>query len=171
MLTMDSWLWGPRSRIGLMGVLAVVLLDQVHKFWMLDIFRIQDKGRVMVTPFLDLIYVKNTGISYGLLNFEGVLGQAMLAGFAALAVALFWGWLARGSHSVLAATSLGFIMGGALGNAIDRLRLGGVADFFLFHIGGWEWYVFNIADAAIVAGAAGLLYDMARSSHEGVPKD
>ncbi len=68
-------------------------------------------------------------------------------------------WLARGISSRLVAVSVGLIMGGAVGNAIDRLVLGGVADFFPLHAFGFYWYVFNIADAAIVAGVCGLLYD------------
>jgi signal peptidase II len=68
-------------------------------------------------------------------------------------------WLARGITSRLVAGSIGLIMGGAGGNAIDRLVLGGVADFFSLHAWGFYWYVFNIADAAIVAGVIGLLYD------------
>ncbi|HXE89239.1 MAG TPA: signal peptidase II, partial [Hyphomicrobiaceae bacterium] len=68
-------------------------------------------------------------------------------------------WLARGISSRLAAVSVGLIMGGAVGNAIDRLVLGGVADYIQLHAFGFYWYVFNIADAAIVAGVGGLLYD------------
>jgi signal peptidase II len=68
-------------------------------------------------------------------------------------------WLARGVADKLVAASLGLIMGGAISNAIDRLVLGGVADFFSLHALGFYWYVFNIADAAIVAGVCGLLYD------------
>ena len=75
---------------------------------------------------------------------------------AALAMAV---WLARGVTEKLVAVSLGFIMGGAVSNAIDRLVLGGVADFFSLHAYGFYWYVFNIADVAIVAGVCGLLYD------------
>ena len=68
-------------------------------------------------------------------------------------------WLVRGPTTRLIAWSLGLVIGGAIGNAIDRLVLGGVADFFSLHAFGFYWYIFNIADVAIVAGVAGLLYD------------
>ena len=138
---------------------AKKIVDQAHKWWMLAVFRIQDRGRVTVTPFLDLVYVRNKGISYGLLPLDTWHGQWLLAGFASLAVLAMAVWLARGIASRLVAVSVGLIMGGAAGNAIDRLVLGGVADFFSLHAFGFYWYVFNIADAAIVAGVCGLLYD------------
>ena len=116
-------------------------------------------GRVAVTPFLDLVFVKNTGISYGLLLQENRLGQWLLATFAGIAVLAMAWWLARGVTTRLVAVSLGLVMGGAASNAIDRLWLGGVADFFSLHAFGFYWYVFNIADVAIVAGVLGLLYD------------
>jgi signal peptidase II len=114
---------------------------------------------VAVTPFLDLVYVKNLGISYGLFLQESRHGQWLLAGFAVIAGMGMALWLARGVISTLAAASLGLIMGGALSNAIDRIVLGGVADFFSLHALDFYWYVFNIADLAIVAGVSGLLYD------------
>jgi signal peptidase II len=153
------WLWGPLSLRGNTLAVLVVLIDQVHKAWMLGPFDIQSKGRVVVTPFLDLVFVKNTGVSYGLFLQNTRQGQWILAGFAGLAVCAMAIWLARGVTTKLVATSLGLIMGGAASNAIDRLVLGGVADFFSLHAMGFYWYVFNIADVAIVAGVFGLLYD------------
>jgi signal peptidase II len=137
------------------------LLDQLSKWWMLDILRIEEKKRVAVLPFLDLVFVKNLGISYGL--GAGTLSQATLAAAAFLASLALCVWLARGATNPVMTVSIGLIIGGAVGNAIDRLYLGGVADFVLLHAFGWSWYVFNIADAAIVAGVAGLLYDLLRS--------
>jgi signal peptidase II len=134
-------------------------IDQAHKWWMLAVYRIQDLGRVRVTPFLDLVYLNNKGISYGLLPLDSLYGQWLLAGFAVVAVLAMAVWLARWVTTKLMAASLGLIMGGAIGNAIDRLLLGGVADFIQFHAFGYYWYVFNVADAAIVAGVCGLLYD------------
>ena len=126
---------------------------------MLAVYGIQNKSRVAITPFLDLVYVKNTGISYGLLLQDTRQGQWLLAGFAGLAVIAMALWLARGVSTKLVAVSLGLVMGGAAGNAIDRVVLGGVADFFSLHAFGFYWYVFNLADVAIVAGIIGLLYD------------
>ena len=153
------WLWGRLSPLGLSVAVLVVALDQLHKYWMLAVYGIQSKGRVAITPFLDLVYVKNTGISYGLFLQDSRRGQWLLAGFAGLAVIAMACWLARGVSTKLVAVSLGFVMGGAAGNAIDRVALGGVADFFSLHAFGFYWYVFNIADIAIVAGVIGLLYD------------
>jgi signal peptidase II len=147
------------SPLGLWCTLVTLSVDQAHKWWMLAVYRIQDRGRVHVAPFLDLVYLENRGISYGLLPLDSRHGQWLLAGFAALAALAMAVWLARGVASWLVAASLGLIMGGAVGNAIDRLVLGGVADYIQLHAFGFYWYVFNIADAAIVVGVCGLLYD------------
>jgi signal peptidase II len=160
----SSWLWGHYSRTGLVMLLATLAADQAHKWWMLLVYRIEDKGQVAVLPFLDLVFVKNTGISYSLFDAQSYAWQLALSGFAAVASVALWVWLARAGTSRLMAWSIGLIIGGAIGNAIDRVILGGVADFFLAHAFGYSWYVFNIADAAIVAGVAGLLYDSVRSS-------
>ena len=153
----QSWLWGRWSQLGLTVALATCVFDQAHKWWMLGIYRIQDKGRVTVTPFLDLVYANNVGISYGLM--PGWIGPWALFLFAILASIGLYVWLVRGPTTRLIAWSLGLVIGGAIGNAIDRLVLGGVADFFSLHAFGFYWYIFNIADVAIVAGVAGLLYD------------
>lgn len=157
-----GWFWGPYSRLGLSVALATLVADQAHKWWMLAVFRIEEKGRVSVLPFLDLVYVKNLGISYGL--GAGLVGQGALSAFALVASLGLVVWLARGEMNRATSLGVGLIVGGAVGNAIDRLHLGGVADFFLLHAYGWSWYVFNIADAAIVAGVACLLYDSVRPS-------
>ena len=153
------WLWGRLSPLGLGIAIVTVALDQLHKYWMLAVYEIQNRGRVPITPFLDLVYVKNTGISYGLFLQESRQGQWLLAGFAGLALLAMACWLARGVSNRLVAVSLGLVRGGAAGNAIDRVALGGVADFFSLHAFGFYWYVFNLADVAIVAGVVGLLYD------------
>ncbi len=149
---------GPMTRLGLVVAVAGLLADQLHKWWMIDIYLIGEKGRVAVLPFLDLVATLNPGVSYGLFPQGSVAGQYLLAGFAAVASIGFLLWLARVS-SRLAAVSIGLIVAGALANAIDRLHLGGVADFFSLHAFGYYWYVFNLADVWIVAGVAGLLYE------------
>jgi signal peptidase II len=102
--------------------------------------------------------VWNRGISYGLFQQETEVGRwALLAISLAAAVGLSV-WMARAGSRLLAA-SLGLIVGGAVGNAIDRIAYGAVFDFVHFHVGSFSWYVFNIADAAIVAGVMGLVYD------------
>ena len=169
-LRRKPWLWGPLSPFGIGIALFILGLDQAHKAWMLMVYRIQEKGRIAVTPFFDLVFVKNTGVSYGLFLQDTPQGQWLLAGFAALAVLAMAYWLARGIATRLVAGSVGLIMGGAASNAIDRLVLGGVADFFSLHALGFYWYVFNIADAAIVAGVIGLLYDSLGPSRKDASK-
>ena len=165
-----SWLWGPYSCLGLAVFLVTLVLDQAHKWWMLEVYDIEERGRVTVTPFLDLVFVKNIGISYSLFDQESYSGQIMLAAFGVAATLALWIWLARGATGRLLAVSLGLIMGGATGNAIDRVLIGGVADFFSLHAFGFYWYVFNIADVAIVAGVIGLLYDSLMASRKDAAK-
>ena len=165
----SRWFWGPSSRLGFALALLALIADQTHKWWMLHVFRIQDKGTVTVTPFFDLVMVWNKGISYGLFAQDSRAGQAVLIGFACVAVVVLAIWLAR-THSALVAAAIGLIIGGAIGNAIDRYVYGAVADFFAFHAFGYEWYVFNIADAAIVAGVIGLIYDTLFPGHKKVSK-
>jgi len=153
---------GPLTRFGLAVALLTAVVDQASKLYLLLVFDLAARGTVHVLPFLDLVLTKNTGISYGLLQSRGALGQWLLLAIKAAAVVLLWIWLAR-AQTRLTALSLGLIIGGAMGNAIDRLAYGWVADFVLFHIStaNWQfyWYVFNLADVAIVAGVIGLLYE------------
>jgi signal peptidase II len=165
-----AWVWGPCSRLGLVVAAVTLVLDQAHKWWMLEVYRIAERGRVSVTSFLDLVFVKNIGISYSLFDQDSYAGQIMLASFGVVASLALWVWLARGGPNRLMAVSLGLIIGGALGNAIDRVVLGGVADFFSLHAFGYYWYVFNIADVAIVAGVIGLLYDSFLTSRNDAAK-
>lgn len=157
-------------RLGLAVAAGTIALDQAHKWYMLLVYRIQERGRVAVAPFMDLVFVKNEGISYGLFTQGSMAGQCLLAGFAVLASALMTLWLAKGVNNRVLAWGVGLIIGGAIGNAIDRILLGGVADFFSLHAFGYYWYVFNIADVAIVAGVAALLYDSFILSRSSAPK-
>lgn len=166
----QSLLWGQWSGLGGAVALATFAIDQAHKYWMLYVYDIVARGKVAVTPFLDLVFVKNTGISYSLFDQESQAGQYMLAAFAVLASAAMWVWLTRPDTTRLMAWSLALIIGGALGNALDRVLIGGVADFFSAHAFGFYWYVFNIADVAIVAGVVGLLYDSYKSSRNDAAK-
>jgi signal peptidase II len=149
-------------RPGIIVAIAVLVLDQATKLWLLFVFEIARRGAVRVTPFFDLVLAWNTGISYGWFQTESVAGQAVLLGIKAIAVIVLGVWMAR-AHARMAAIALGLIIGGALGNAIDSLAYGAVVDFALFHVQIGEkdlsWYVFNLADTAIVAGVAALLYD------------
>jgi signal peptidase II len=152
----------PFFRSGLLVALATVVVDQASKLWLLNVFELGPRGTVRVLPFLDLVLAWNTGISYGWFQDSGPLGQTVLLGIKIVAVIALAVWMAR-AGTRLAVIGLGLIIGGAIGNAIDRLAHGAVVDFALLHaeIGGktYNWYVFNLADVAIVAGVAALLYD------------
>jgi signal peptidase II len=152
-------------RAGIVAALVALVLDQASKLWLLFVFDLGRRGAVQVTPFFDLVLAWNTGISYGWFQQDGPIGAAVLLGFKVVAVIALAIWMAR-STTRLATIGLGLIIGGAIGNAIDRAAYGAVVDFALFHIqwGGktLNWYVFNLADAAIVVGVAALLYDSFR---------
>jgi signal peptidase II len=158
----------PYLRAGVIAGIVTLVLDQASKLWLLFVFDIARRGRVVVTPFFDLVLAWNVGISFGWFQNDGFVAQAILTTIKAVAVVVLAIWMAR-SRTLLATVALGLIIGGAIGNAIDRVAYGAVVDFALFHvqIGGntYNWYVFNVADMAIVAGVAALLYD----SFLGVP--
>jgi signal peptidase II len=155
-------------RSGIIAAVAALALDQASKLWLLFVFDIARRGAVQVTPFFDLVLAWNVGISFGWFQSESQFAQIILMTIKAVAVVVLAIWMAR-SRTLLATIALGLIIGGAIGNTIDRFAYGAVVDFALFHlqIGGntFNWYVFNLADVAIVAGVAALLYD----SFLGVP--
>jgi len=155
-------------RPGIIAAIAVLILDQASKLWLLFVFDIARRGAVQVTPFFDLVLAWNVGISFGWFQNDSAVAQIALMIVKAVAVIVLAIWMAR-SRTVIATVALGLIIGGAIGNGIDRFAYGAVVDFALFHveIAGktYNWYVFNFADVAIVAGVAALLYD----SFLGVP--
>ena len=152
----------PHLRAGVIAGIATLVLDQATKLWLLFPFDLANRGVVKVTPFFDLVLALNVGISFGWFQNDSLLAQAVLTAIKAVAVIVLAIWMAR-SRNLLATVALGLIIGGAIGNAVDRVAYGAVVDFALFHlqIGGkpFNWYVFNLADVAIVAGVAALLYD------------
>lgn len=155
-------------RAGILAAVVTLVTDQASKLWLLNGFDLARRGVVKVMPFFDLVLAWNIGISFGWLQNDGQAAQLALMAVKVVAVIALAVWMAR-SQTRLATVALGLIIGGAIGNGIDRLAYGAVVDFALFHIeiGGntYNWYVFNLADAAIVAGVAALLYD----SFLGVP--
>jgi signal peptidase II len=158
----------PHLRPGIIAAIVVLALDQASKLWLLNVFDIARRGAVKLTPFFDLVLAWNVGISFGWFQNESPVAQISLMVIKAVAVVVLGVWMAW-SRTLIATVALGLIIGGAVGNAIDRLAYGAVVDFALFHVQFGEktynWYVFNLADAAIVAGVAALLYD----SFLGVP--
>ena len=149
-------------RTGIIAAITTLLLDQASKLWLLYVLDIGHRDPIRVTSFFDLVLAWNIGISFGLFQNDSQIAQIALMAVKALAVIALAVWMVR-SRTLLASLALGLIIGGAIGNAIDRLAYGAVVDFALFHIefGGntYNWYVFNLADTAIVAGVIALLYD------------
>ena len=146
---------------GLLIAGTVFVLDQVTKLLLLFTFgfmHMQPGGAVQVLPFFNLVMVWNPGISLGLFPASSVEGTVFLATFQMIAVGVlgWWLWFVRRRTLAL---GLGLVIGGALGNLVDRLVYGQVADFFHLYAFGYSFYVFNVADAAITFGVLGLLYD------------
>ncbi|WP_229179057.1 signal peptidase II [Bradyrhizobium ivorense] len=152
----------PPVRAGVLAAVITLIADQASKLWLLYVLEIARHAPVRVTPFFDLVLAWNPGISFGWFQSESPAAQIALMVIKAAAVIALAIWMAR-SRTWLATVSLGLIIGGAIGNGIDRFAYGAVVDFALFHIEIGEktfsWYVFNLADVAIVAGVAALLYD------------
>jgi lipoprotein signal peptidase len=145
-------------RTGLIAAVLVLLADQASKWSVMSLIDLPERGQVVLAPVLNLAMVRNTGVTFGLLTGFGEWGHLLLAGLAICVVAALGIWLWR-AETRLAAIALGAIGGGAIGNVIDRLRFGWVVDFIDAHLGDWHWYVFNLADAAIVCGVAALVID------------
>ncbi len=141
-------------------------VDQISKYWIIEVFDLEEKSPIRLTPFLDLVMAWNRGISYSLFPADSPVGRWALLAVAACAVGLLGAWLWR-TQDRITALGLGLVVGGALGNAVDRARYGAVADFLYLHtslpVGPLANYVFNVADMAIVAGVALLLYESLRS--------
>lgn len=139
-------------------IFCIVAIDQGNKFYFLWSLELQEGVRQTLLPFLDIVLVWNKGISYGLFQQNTQLGAWILVGakFFIVIGLLFWLHLEK---RALAQYAISFIIGGALGNMIDRYLYGAVADFYLLHWQNLEWYVFNLADVAIVIGVALLIYE------------
>lgn len=147
-----------RLRLGL-GLAALVLAaDQASKWWVLEVLELDRIGQLRVTAFLNLTMVWNRGVTFGLLTSDAWWKPLALSAVALLIAALLLRWLTR-AESGRVAVGLGLVLGGAVGNVIDRVRFGAVVDFVHLHAAGWHWYVFNVADSAIVCGVGLLLLD------------
>ena len=140
-----------------MGLAAFVLiLDQISKWVVLNHLMVPPQ-KLVVTSFFNIVLTWNRGVSFGLFSNASVYGPWLLAAiaFGFIAVIIFWVWQAE---TKIMALAFGSVLGGAIGNLLDRLRFGAVTDFLDFHAFGYHWYVFNIADAAIVIGVALILF-------------
>lgn len=146
---------------GLVSAAIAMFLDQATKILLLYGFgfRAMLPGEaVQVLPFFNLVMTWNPGVSYGLFPASGPIGSTILILFSLGAVVGLGWWLWNAGRRGLT-IGLGLVIGGALGNLADRVVYGKVADFFHFHAFAYDWYVFNVADAAITFGVIALLYD------------
>ncbi|WP_181699375.1 signal peptidase II [Chthonobacter albigriseus] len=165
----DAAAGGRFARLGLTVAAAGAVLDQATKLWIMHGTDLPDGGQISVLPVLDLVLAWNHGISYGLFQQDGALGKWLLIAFTFVATIVLGVWMLRTDRR-LVAVSLGLIVGGAVGNLIDRVVYGAVVDFVYFHVLDFSWYVFNLADTWIVAGVVGLLYDSFRPGHTDAAK-
>ena len=143
--------------VGIPAACAVIALDQVVKWWILS-FVMTPPRRIPVTGFFDLVLVMNRGVSFGMFDSAPEWATPALIVFAVLLSAVLGLWMWR-AGTMLLATALGFVIGGAVGNVVDRFRFGAVVDFLDFHVAGYHWPAFNVADSAITVGVALLILD------------
>lgn len=136
---------------------VVFVADQLSKYWIIHTVDLQSVGTIPVLPFFSLTWVQNYGVSMGMLQAASDTGRWLLVGVTAIISIVVAVWITREKH-VWDRLALGLILGGALGNIVDRIRFGYVVDFVHLHAGQWSFYVFNVADAAISAGVAILLW-------------
>ncbi|NLW81165.1 MAG: signal peptidase II [Desulfovibrionales bacterium] len=156
--------------IGLVGA-VVFALDQLTKAWIQQTIPVWEKGFSVIPGFFDIVHILNRGAAFGFLNRTDIDWQRPF--FIAVSI------LAMGLIAALARSKdddgpfyvygLGLILGGALGNLLDRIRLGVVVDFLDFYVGGWHWPAFNVADMGITVGAAALLVSFYQQRRRHVP--
>lgn len=152
----------PSLRRGILFALLLLVLDQASKWWILEGIRLPEVRNIpliLLGPVgLDLTMVWNRGVTFGLFSGEGSWNHLILAMLALAVAGFLLRWLAR-AETPLVTYALGAVIGGAVANVIDRVRFGAVVDFVDVHAWGWHWYVFNLADAAIVCGVVALVAD------------
>lgn len=136
--------------------LVVFLVDQLVKYWIIHVVQLEQQMTVPVLSFLSLTWVENRGVSMGMLTAGTEVGRWLLVGLTAIIALVVAVWIRR-ERAWPEALALGLVLGGALGNIVDRIRFGYVVDFVHLHAGTWSFYVFNIADAAITLGVGILL--------------
>lgn len=145
-----------RRLAGLLLGLAVLAADQGSKAWILYGLDLPRLGSVRLLPVLNLTMVWNHGVTFGILAGDNAVLLLIAVAVAAIVALSVWLWRSR---NLLTSLAVGAIVGGAIGNVISRLVYGAVVDFIDAHIGAWHWYVFNVADAAIVCGVIALIAD------------
>lgn len=137
--------------LGLIAAVAAIVIDQLSKYLVLN-YVVDSSSVVILAPFFNFVRAWNTGVSFSMFNDGGLVGMIALTAVALVIVAFLVNWL-RQEKSKIVQVALGMIIGGAIGNVIDRIRLGAVFDFLDFHIGSSHWPAFNAADSFICVGA------------------
>ena len=145
------WRWGALAAV------LVIILDQLSK-WVILTQVMDPPVSITILPIFELVLAWNRGVSFSMFTSDAAHAPYLLAGFAVLVAGMLGIWLSR-VKALLPAVGLGLVIGGALGNVIDRLRFGAVVDFLYFHYAGWGWPAFNLADSAITVGVGLLLID------------
>lgn len=145
------WRWGALAAV------LVLILDQISK-WVILTQVMDPPVTIQVLPVFDLVLAWNRGVSFSMFSSDAGHAPYLLSGFALLVAVLLGIWLSR-VKTLLPALGLGLVIGGALGNVVDRLRFGAVVDFLYFHYAGWGWPAFNLADSVITVGVGLLLID------------
>ena len=148
---------GRLRRLGLGLAFATIALDQLTKWWIVN-FVMNPPNVIEVTPFFNLVLGLNRGVSFGMFSSDSNLSRWLLTALALAIVCALAVWLWRAEKPWLA-VALGLIIGGAIGNVIDRAMVGAVVDFLDFHVADYHWPTFNVADMGITCGAAGLIWD------------
>ena len=143
--------------LGIVVSIITILLDQFSKYFVMDIL-LSSAQKLNVTHYFSLVTAWNTGVSFSMFSGNGLIGSIVLSSLAVAIIIVLFCWLKK-EKSPLIQFSIGLIIGGAVGNLIDRIRWGAVFDFLDFSIYGWHWPAFNLADSAICIGAAMILYD------------
>ena len=150
---------------GIIIAVIVLLLDQYSKFYIFDLLDQQQYPMIEITSFFNLVKVYNYGVSFGMFD-QMASGRVILSAIAIIITIILLIWLYRAKYTYLA-IGLGLVIGGAIGNIIDRIRIGAVADFLDFHIMGYHWPAFNVADSAVFVGVLILLIDSFLQKEEG----
>jgi signal peptidase II len=135
----------------------VFIVDQLTKYWIIHMVRLEQQISIPVLPVFSLTWVENRGVSMGMFTADTEVGRWLLVGLTAIIASVVAVWIRR-EKQWPEALALGLVLGGALGNIVDRIRFGYVVDFLHLHAGPWSFYVFNVADAAITLGVVILLF-------------
>ncbi|GEL58246.1 lipoprotein signal peptidase [Acetobacter cibinongensis] len=142
--------------LGALVLMLTLSADQLSKYWILYGLNLPDKGSIAILPFLNFSMVWNHAVTFGMFGGLGGAGRIVFSVIALAVACILLVWMAR-TPSRLTAACVGAITGGAIGNVMDRVRYGAVVDFIHAHAFGWSWYVFNVADSAIVCSVCVLL--------------